>query len=122
MTQFKVGDRVMVKKTGQEGIVRGFVGIVPDSVFVGLDSGVGTFYSSGEVAHVAVKTELVPFYQLLLDGMETCRKRHATLEEARTEAKRLLHLPHNHGKGITILQAVSYGRLLEGEVEWHSIP
>ena len=119
MTQFKVGDRVRIKGTPQKGMVREYVGNVPDTILVRLDSGVNTFYTSWGIAHVAVKTE--PFYLLLVDGTGSCLKQHATLEEARTEAKRLLHEPRNQGKGITILRAVEYGRLPETEIEWRAI-
>ena len=119
---FKVGDRVKVKATGQEGMVQGCTANVPDIIGIGFDSdGVNTFYSSEELAHVAAKTDLVPFYMLLVDGTETCRKRHASIEAARTEAMRLLLQLENQGKGITILKAIEYGKLPEREVEWRTI-
>ena len=121
MTQFKVGDRVRVKETGQEGIVRGCAADLPDIIGIGLDSyGVNTFYSSREIAHIAAKTELVPFYLLLVDGMDTIWSRHNTLEEARKAGNDLL-VAGNSDKGATIFKAVEYGQLPERAIEWRKI-
>src|SRR3990167_709734 len=105
MTQFKVGDRVRVKSSGKEVVVNGFS---PDDFVSVISKGpIGSFfYRSYELEPI----ERIPFYLLLVDGTETCRQRHATIEEARTEARRLLHQPHNQGKGITVLKAVEYGQ------------
>ena len=117
MTQFRVGDRVYVKASGKEGVV---TGLTPDDFVRVISEGqIEPFpYRSYELGPI----ERIPFYMLLVDGTETCRKRHATIEEARTEAKWLLHHPENEGKGVTILKAVEYGREPEREIEWHSIP
>jgi len=116
MTQFKVGDRVRVKSSGKEEVVNG----ISKDDFVSVISGgqIGSFYyRSYELEPI----EPVLFYMLLVDGTEPCGQRYATIEEARTEAKRLLHEPRNQGKGITILRAVEYGRLPETEIEWRAI-
>ncbi len=48
---------------------------------------------------------------LLIDGTETCRKKHGTRGSALQEAERLLYIPENKGKGVTLLEAVSYAEI-----------
>ena len=125
MTQFKVGDRVRVKETGQEGIVRDYLENVPDSLVVRRDSGVTTYYRSEELAHVAVKTEPVPtepvpFYLLLVDGTDIIWSRHNTLEEARKAGNDLL-VAGNSEKGVSVLRVIEYGKLPAREIEWRVI-
>ena len=58
------------------------------------------------------------FWMVLVDGTETCRYKHETLELARLEAERLIKLPLNYGKGVTILEAIEYGTIIYPPVEW----
>ena len=120
MTQFKVGDRVMVKNVGEGTITDTFTGVRGSwgSCSVLFPKGGFAVYDNPQVSLIS---DSETFHLLLVDGTEPCGQRYATIEEARTEAKRLLHEPRNQGKGITILRAVEYGRLPETEIEWRAI-
>ena len=61
------------------------------------------------------------FYMLLVDGTNSCRYKHLTLDEAVEEATELLHQPQNYGKGITILKSISYGKVETSPVKWGEI-
>jgi hypothetical protein len=58
------------------------------------------------------------FWMLLVDGRESCHFCHMTLESARREAERLLNLPENLGKGVTILSAIEYGKIQIHPIDW----
>ena len=50
---------------------------------------------------------------VLVDDTHTTSTRHPTLESAMEEAERLLRLPMNASRGVTILEAVEYGQLVD---------
>jgi len=62
------------------------------------------------------------FWMVLVDGTFGCSYRHPSLESARREAERLLRLPSNQEKGVTILEAMEYGRIKYPPVAWEAIP
>lgn len=55
------------------------------------------------------------FWMLLVDGTETCRKRHYALVEARQEAERLAR---QEGRTVALLEMVEYCEIAPSPVEW----
>lgn len=51
------------------------------------------------------------FWMLLVDGTTYPTRQHHSINDAITEATRLLNLKENWGKGVTLLEAVDRGRL-----------
>lgn len=58
------------------------------------------------------------FWMVLVDGTETCRHKHQTLEAARLEAERLIKTTPHYDKGVTILEAMEHGTIIYPPVEW----
>jgi len=62
------------------------------------------------------------FWMVLLDGTDSCRHKHETLEAAKIEAERLLHQAqksdYRRANGVTILEAVERGSMEWPPVTW----
>ena len=118
---FKVGDRVRVIELGtiaRHGEKATILKMENDvQAFLQFDGGAQSFYPVEWLSLI----ENPSFFMLLVDGTETAKKRHATIEAARQEASRLLNLPDTKGKGITILKAVEQGKLPEVGIEWKEV-
>ena len=114
MTQFKVGDRVRFKSSGQEGVVER---IGENILFLSFEGNSALFTVWPNEIEIA---KPVHFYLLLVDGMDTIWSRHNTLEEARKAGNDLL-VAGNSEKGVSVLRVIEYGKLPAREIEWRKI-
>lgn len=62
--------------------------------------------------------ERLRFWMVLVDDTKSISKKHLSLEDAKQEAERLLSLPENASRGVTILAAVAYGGRKAQPIEW----
>jgi len=58
---------------------------------------------------------------VLMDNTRGCTYKHFSLEAARIEGERLLRLPGNENRGVTILEAVEYGKIVYPPVTWEPV-
>ena len=58
------------------------------------------------------------FWMVLMDDTMSTTYKHESLESARSEAERLLKQDRYNGRGVTILEAIEYGKIVWPPVEW----
>mgnify|MGYP001611605164 CR=1 FL=1 len=62
------------------------------------------------------------FWNCFVEGTTGgCHTKHATLQDAREEARRLARLPENRDRKVYVLELVGYYEVTEVPVEWHEV-